>query len=279
MRLKLKRAGNAGACARGEEAGGAYSELAALWPDFVAARWEGEHGRFVLSVLSQNGCRDVFNASLGEGSDTARLLESGFRVTSNEIDASLAKVARQTSLRAFPGARVTGLDWRELPEKMPAESFDAVVLLGNSLTHLRSRADRLKALEGFLHVLRPGGILVIDERNYQPALDDEAGFRGRELPRSKTYPGQKVRVRCESVSPREIIISYAHENGAKGQIAVYPFRRGELRAEIGAAGFGKPSEFSDYAQGYRRGCEFVEYVAKKPGGASGRAQPPPALKS
>lgn len=54
------------------------------------------------------------------------------------------------------------------------EGFDAVICLGNSFSHLLDtygdqRAHK-QAFENFRKCLKPGGLLVIDHRDYEPIL-------------------------------------------------------------------------------------------------------------
>ena len=64
---------------------------------------------------------------------------------------------------------VTGLDnlapALPLPPS-PTLPFDAVLCLGNSLPHLLTQADLVAALRGMASVLRPGGLLILQNLNY-----------------------------------------------------------------------------------------------------------------
>ena len=57
----------------------------------------------------------------------------------------------------------------------PQEGFDAVICLGNSFAHLPdfegNLAKQKLAISNFMHMLKPGGILLIDHRNYDSILD------------------------------------------------------------------------------------------------------------
>lgn len=53
--------------------------------------------------------------------------------------------------------------------------FDAVICLGNSFAHMLDsygdqREQRL-AIKNFEHCVRPGGVLIIDHRNYDNIMD------------------------------------------------------------------------------------------------------------
>ena len=54
--------------------------------------------------------------------------------------------------------------------EIPGEGFDAIVCMGNSFAHLPDfegdQSNHYTAIRNFHSYLRPGGILVIDHRNY-----------------------------------------------------------------------------------------------------------------
>ena len=58
--------------------------------------------------------------------------------------------------------------------EIPGSGFDAVICLGNSFPHLPDfrgdQADQKLALSNFYDILKPGGILIIDHRNYDEII-------------------------------------------------------------------------------------------------------------
>lgn len=64
-------------------------------------------------------------------------------------------------------------NWMTLPEAnidVPGEGFDAIICMGNSFAHLPdfdgTQSNHHTAIGNFKSMLRPGGILLIDHRNY-----------------------------------------------------------------------------------------------------------------
>lgn len=64
-------------------------------------------------------------------------------------------------------------NWLHLKESevdIPGDGFDCIICLGNSFAHLPDfdgdNRSQLQAIENFRDCLRPGGILLIDHRNY-----------------------------------------------------------------------------------------------------------------
>lgn len=58
---------------------------------------------------------------------------------------------------------------------VPPQGFDAVICLGNSFAHLPDFQGDLSnqklAIQNFKEMLKPGGVLFIDHRNYDAILD------------------------------------------------------------------------------------------------------------
>jgi SAM-dependent methyltransferase len=109
----------------------------------------------------------VLDAACGSGGHALALAKWGYSVSGADISAEMLALARRKATKAgledlaFVQA---GLD--ELPEQFPAAQVDAVICLGNSLPHLLSQEDLLAALRSMAAMLRPGGLLVMQNLNY-----------------------------------------------------------------------------------------------------------------
>jgi SAM-dependent methyltransferase len=153
--------------------------LAEMWPDFVnfEKRWKKEIP-FLKKQLKKFENPKVFDSALGAGVTSIGLKLNGIsNVTSNEIDKDYRKVALEQAKKYGVSLTITQYDWRELPDEL-AGTFDAVLCLGNSLSCLFKREDHLKAIRNFRKILKPGGELIIDERNYDRILRGDYNFKG-----------------------------------------------------------------------------------------------------
>lgn len=204
------------------------------------------------------------DVALGDGVDTIYLLQQGFDVSANEVDSAFHVKAIENANKQGFTIHPTNLDWRELNRAYQPESFDAVICLGNSLTCLFGRENYLEALRQFRRVLKRGGALLIDERNFQRILDNrEDVIAGRLHSSGKyLYTGTgKVRATFESITDEEIIIKYMrNEDGKVAYYRVYPFKRGELLGILQGAGFSQIEQFSDYELGDQTEADFYQYV-------------------
>ena len=241
--------------------------LVAMWADYIdwEKRRSGEDG-FLIKMLKRHKCREVFNSGLGDGCDTIYLLKEGFDVVSNEIDDVFLQKALENAKRDNVAIELTNLDWRDLTSDITQESFDAVICLGNSLTYLFKKEDQLKALIEFRKILRPGGVLIIDERNYQYMLDHKkeilkGKFRNR---RKFVYCGDNVDLMPVELSQNIIVFEYTHKTtGEKARLTLYPFKENELLGLLEEAGFSQITQYSDFKKGANPDADFFTYVCVK----------------
>lgn len=241
------------------------NELVDFWSDFIDwdKRRQGEDG-FLARSLAPYG-RNVLDACLGDGCDSIHLLKEGFDVTGNELDSGLAQKALSNARAAGVRLPVTHHDWRDFSKRFEPGIFDSVTLMGNSLTYLFKKKDQLAALSGFMHVLRPGGALLIDERNYAYMLAHrEAALARFRYSKKYVYCGKKVDGRPESIAPDNVVMRYDHDDGRTARLTVYPFRKGELSGLLAESGFSSIRQFSDYRPGYNPSADFHQYACVKP---------------
>jgi SAM-dependent methyltransferase len=240
--------------------------LAALWKDFIdwKGRRRGENG-LITTLLRAHGCHRIFDAALGDGCDAIHLAASGFDVFANELDPVFERLALHNLRETSTTAEVSSLDWRELPKRFGRGSFDAVLCLGNSLTLMVDGRERDTALQAFRHILRPGGILLIDERNYRYVVrfKNDILSGNFEYKHSAVYCGTRVDSRPIHISQDLVVMRYVHQDhGMHGILSLYPFQANEVEMHLHSAGFQTAEIFSDYCQrGVRKDADFFLYLA------------------
>ncbi|HOG45569.1 MAG TPA: methyltransferase domain-containing protein [Anaerolineae bacterium] len=143
-----------------------YDALAADYDRFVdwPARLTHELP-FLERLFHEHGVRRVLDAACGTGRHALALAARGYEAAG--ADSSLPMVERARAAAEAEGRDVpfvaAGLG--ELAPAFPSE-FDAILCLGNSLPHLLTPEAERAALADFHELLRPGGLVVIQNRNY-----------------------------------------------------------------------------------------------------------------
>ena len=241
--------------------------LVSMWREFID--WEKRRAgedNFLVNQFHTRNVKKVFDASLGDGCDSIYLLKQEFDVTSNEIDKVFLDKALENAKVENVELKVTSLDWRKLDTGLAEASFDAVICLGNSLTYLFTEKDQLETLRQFKRILRNGGVLIIDERNYQYILDNREKILQGDFQYSGKYVycGDKVHGKPVEISDERVKMEYTDERtGKKGYLVLFPFKRGEVKNLLAKSGLASIEQFSDYKVGESHSADFYQYVCIK----------------
>ncbi|KAF5896231.1 glycine N-methyltransferase, partial [Clarias magur] len=172
----------------------ADGKAARVWQRYIGdtkSRTE-EYRSWVVSLLKQQGCKLVLDVACGTGVDSIMLLEEGFKVVSVDASDKMLKYALKERWErrkepAFDNWVIEEANWLTLADDVqkPGQGFDAVICLGNSFAHLPDfkgdQADQKLALQNIASMVRPGGILIIDHRNYDHILDTGKAPRGKNI--------------------------------------------------------------------------------------------------
>lgn len=165
----------------------ADGRAAKVWELYIGERQKrtDHYKQFLSTKLRDLGCHHILDVACGTGIDSVLLLEEGFKVTSVDASDRMLKYALKIRWNrrhedAFNDWVIEEANWLTLPDDLvkPADAggFDAVICLGNSFSHLPDSRDapgstHRRAIANFREMLKPGGFLVIDHRNYDHILD------------------------------------------------------------------------------------------------------------
>lgn len=162
----------------------------------------------------------VLDVACGTGVDSILLVEEGFDVTS--VDASDRMLKYALKLRwlrrkepAFDKWVIEEANWLHLKKAdivFPEGGFDCVICIGNSFPHLLDfdgdNGAHFQAIKNFRDCLKPGGILVIDHRNFDHII------AGGKAPVKNIY--------YDSEAPVDIKTSVLEANG-KNYLVTFDF--------------------------------------------------------
>jgi SAM-dependent methyltransferase len=124
--------------------------------------------KFYKELFAKKKYKDVLDCSVGTGQMAIPLAQMGYNVTGTDINKRMIKQAKQNFARNRQIATLDVCDFMSLKSKFKTE-FDVVLNTGNSLGHIKN--DELGiAIKSMDSVLRPGGMLYIDSRNWDNIL-------------------------------------------------------------------------------------------------------------
>ncbi|CAK9297377.1 unnamed protein product [Gordionus sp. m RMFG-2023] len=160
-------------------------EVSKFWDLYIGSRTERvkNYSDTLVTTLRQKGYHRILDVACGNGIDSIMLLENGFDVVSIDASDKMLKPALKTRWsrrkeNAFDNWAIEEANWLTLKDDLEnlgyETNFDAVICLGNSFAHLpdlgNHQEEQRTALKNFRDVLRPGGSLIIDHRNYDYIL-------------------------------------------------------------------------------------------------------------
>ena len=129
---------------------------------------------FLESLLSRIGKTDnaplsILDAACGTGMHAIELARRGYRAAGADLSPRMVEAARGNALKAGQDVPFKPAGFMNLQNAFNAENnfpFDALICFGNSLPHLTTRDGLKSALLDFAACLRPGGMLVLQNRNF-----------------------------------------------------------------------------------------------------------------
>ena len=225
-------------------------------------------GPFLRRVLRGRTNARVFDGGSALGCEAALLTKAGFKVVANEIDSRLARRARSTLEAMKLSIEMTAIDWRDLRTTFAEKSFDVCLLIGNSLGLLSRVEDRHLAVSNMFELLKPGGMFIVDQRNYEymfsqrdAVLGGSFQYSGRVMYCERAIVGRPTIIEAERV---RMSCFDKYTGRALGHFDVHPFREGELRGLLQHCGFEGLDEFFDFRERAAEHWDFQTMVARKP---------------
>lgn len=140
--------------------------------------WEGRlarEERFFHDRFEEHGVRRVLDAACGTGMHAIAFGRQGRTATGADLSPVMVEHARRNAAAAGIPATFVVAGFGDLA-RLPGGPFDALTCLGNSLPHLLDDDALGAALADFAAALRTGGLLVIQNRNYDRVLRERARF-------------------------------------------------------------------------------------------------------
>jgi len=221
------------------------ADFVARWDELIDwnKRAKGEGSFFSNQLLRAGACR-VLDVSTGTGFHAVQLRRAGFDVVACDGSRSMFERAKVNFARYDVEIPLLCLDWHRLDPSM-LSTFDAVVCLGSSLCHLFEHDERVQVLKRFRSLLKPGGLLLIDQRNFQAILSGHFCSSGRYY-----YCGKSAKVTLGELNHSLCEFIYTFSDGARYRLRVCPVMPAQLRSELALAGFEVGKSFGDFKHVY-----------------------------
>lgn len=211
-----------------------------------------ESSRDLVDMLPQQA--RILDCACGVGVQALGLRRRGYDVEGTDASAGMIREAERRALAEGLDVRFSVCGWRELPAVM-ASRFDLVFCRGNAIGHCSDADEMVASFQAMRAVLKPGGILNLDSRNWEKLRVEQPRFQAMG---ARCREGKRcIPLYVWSFPPRwqdphliEVVLIFEEGGGVYHRsypITYYPVRHCELVERLTGAGFGNIE--SDYVAG------------------------------
>jgi glycine/sarcosine N-methyltransferase len=139
------------------------------WPDRLAFELPFIQQQLAKINPAPDQPLSILDAACGTGMHALALAQQGYAVCAADLSAGMIERARVNAATAGAEVRFAEAGFGGLAQVFQGQTgfpFDALLCLGNSLPHLPTRTELDAALADFSLCLKPGGLLLIQNRNF-----------------------------------------------------------------------------------------------------------------
>ncbi|XP_017546231.1 glycine N-methyltransferase [Pygocentrus nattereri] len=250
-----------------------------------------EYRSWLVALLRQHSCVSALDVACGTGVDSIMLVQEGFKMVSVDASDKMLKYAlkerwERRKEAAFDQWVIEEANWLTLADDVqkPGDGFDAVICLGNSFAHLPDfkgdQSDQKLALQNIASMVKPGGILIIDHRNYDYILETGLAPQGKNIYyQSDLKQDISTSVLWVNNKPHMVTLDYSLEipqsegvqrppETSKFRLSYYPHRLENFKELLKEAFIGKCElnvfgDFKPYKPNQGKApCYFIHVVKK-----------------
>lgn len=153
-----------------------YDQFSTDYDRFV--NWEGRllvEMPFLTAELTQIQSRDsnpvsVLDAACGTGQHVMALTRHGFDCSGADLSRKMIEIAQANAKAENLEINFKQAGFGQLSSVFSNQKFDSLLCLGNSLPHVLDEASMLVTLDDFKSVLKPGGKIIIQNRNFDSVM-------------------------------------------------------------------------------------------------------------
>jgi len=185
----------------------------------------------------------ALDAACGTGMHAIALARRGYLAAGADLSSKMIERAIANAASAGVQADFQTAGFGELAGRF--SDFDTLLCLGNSLPHVSSLDELVKTLADFAACLRPGGMLLVQQRNFDAVLAQRARWMKSERA-GRLGEQEWLFVRFYDFDPDGLITFNILTLARAGQgdwqqkvdsTRLYPLRWGELSDALVKAGF------------------------------------------
>ena len=229
-----------------------YEEFSADYDRFVD--WDGRLAAemdFLVQRLDTVSARRVLDAACGTGMHAIALAKRGYEVVGADLSGGMIERAQVNAAQAAVTVRFEAAGFGSLAAATGGH-FDTVLCLGNSLPHVLTPVDLAATLGDFVACLRPGGLLLIQNRNFDAVLGRNERWMAPQSHREGS--AEWLFIRWYDFGPDARLtfnVITLRRNGEEAwqqsvtSTQLWPMRRATLAGALGTVGFSAIATWGD----------------------------------
>ena len=221
-----------------------YDQLIS-WPTRIAAE-----GMFFKKLVSDNKLKSSLDVACSTGFHVIMLRRLGLDAVGIDVSPRMIEKARNNSVTCGVTVEYILGDFTNMSKRF-SEGFDLITCLGDTVAHLESGHDLKKLFQEVYKSLNPGGLFVIQARNYDFVLKHQARFTPPTGSRNGT--DETLFFRLLDFNPKSLNLSIAkfrrYENRWESSVhttEIYPYLKKELESALKSVGFAKMESHRNY---------------------------------
>jgi len=244
----------------------ADGKAAKNWLLYIGEKKErtNKYKNFLVNLLNEKKAVTILDVACGTGVDSVMLIEEmgsipAFCLTSCDYSDKMLKDALKTRWsrrreQAFFDWTIEEANWMTLTKdvKTPGAGYDALICMGNSFPHLiddhGDLRDQRRCIQNFYDILKPGGTLIIDHRNYDYILKHGKAPANNIYYNSKHISKITTQMIYENNKPKRIVLNYCMDVEKDGDfvLSYQPYTLAEF-SDLLTGVFGPEAIHTTYA--------------------------------
>jgi len=126
-------------------------------------------------ILEKFNVKSILDCSCGDGLQAIPLAKQGYFVDGGDISANMIEKAIEYAKNENVKVNFKQSDFRKLENNF-TQKYDCVLSCGNSIAHMMTDSDIIKAVSSIYNRLDENGIAIIEMRNYDYLTSTQTRF-------------------------------------------------------------------------------------------------------
>jgi glycine/sarcosine N-methyltransferase len=215
------------------------------WPARI-----GTEGMFFKKLVNDYKLKSSLDVACSTGFHVIMLRRLGLDAVGIDASPKMIEKARANSVTCGVTVEYILGDFTTMSKRF-SEGFDLITCLGDTVSHLKPSQDLKKTFEEAYKCLNPGGLFVLQSRNYDYILKHQARFAPPTGSRNGTE--ETIFFRLLDFLPKSLNFSIVkfrwHENRWESSVQttqIYPYLKKDLESTLRSVGLTKFTSYRNF---------------------------------